>query len=184
MWFASTSGKIRKCSAFLIPELGVSLERTSSRKWRKVTFLLPGVSIVYENTFMYLFLKKKKYLKLASGREFRGILVLNNGEILVLEGWALHSLQPYIDSYLYEGSFIAWLSFKTMFRKHLEGTVRSGFSYESQLFLLIFQLLWNSKDYSKKHCANFLSQFFVAPQFQYSSWWVSRKWQPCVQISV
>jgi hypothetical protein len=28
----------------------------------------------------------EKYLKLASGREFRGILVLNNGEILVLEG--------------------------------------------------------------------------------------------------
>lgn len=47
-------------------------------------FLLPGVSVVYENTVMYLFLRKK-YLKLASGREFRDILVLNNRQIPVLE---------------------------------------------------------------------------------------------------
>jgi hypothetical protein len=47
-------------------------------------FQLPGVSIVHEKTVMYLLLKN--YLKLASGREFRGILVLNNGGIPVLEG--------------------------------------------------------------------------------------------------
>jgi len=139
-------------------------------------FLLPGVSVVYENTVMYLFLRKK-YLKLASGREFRDILVLNNRQIPVLERWALHSLHPFIDSYLCEGSFIAWLSVKTMFRKQLEGTVTSGVLYERQLFWLIFHLLWNSKDYFKKHCANFLSQFFAAPRFQFASWSVSRKWQ-------
>lgn len=59
MWFASTPRKIRKFSAFLIPEFGVSLEQTSSGKWRKVTFLLHGVSMVYENTVMYLFLRKR-----------------------------------------------------------------------------------------------------------------------------
>jgi hypothetical protein len=101
--------------------------------------------------------------------------VLNNGGIPVLEGWALHSLQTFTDSYLCEGSFIAWLSFKTMFRKQLEAAVPYRFSYERQLFWLIFRFLWNSKDSFKKHCANFLSQFFAALRFQFASWWVSRK---------
>jgi len=35
---------------------------------------------------VYLFLRKEIYLKLASDREFGGILVLNNGGIPVLEG--------------------------------------------------------------------------------------------------
>jgi hypothetical protein len=109
--------------------------------------------------------------------------VLNNG-IPVLEEWALHSVQPFIDSYLCEGSFIAWLSVKLMFRKELETAATYGFSYERQLFWLIFHLLWNSKGYFEKHCANFLSQLFAAPRFQFASWWVSRKQQLCVHISV
>jgi hypothetical protein len=35
---------------------------------------------------MYLFIKTENYLKLASGKEFRGILVLNNGGNPALEG--------------------------------------------------------------------------------------------------
>jgi hypothetical protein len=54
---------------------------------------------------MYLFLRKENYLKLASGREFRDNLVLSNRGIPVLEGRVLHSLHPFRDYYLREGSF-------------------------------------------------------------------------------